>query len=73
MSGPSVDTAEAWWALALRVLGFALGAYLLIKQQALPATERDVWLQIIGAGCCGPVIAQSIATIIVAARGGEKT
>lgn len=60
---------EAWWALLARVLSFLLGAGILGWQTVFEANER-LYLTVAGVGLCGPVVAQSVATVFSAIRTG---
>jgi hypothetical protein len=62
------DEWEAWWALFARIIAFFLGATIL-GYETVTGGNR-LYIIVTGAGLCGPVIAQSIATIFGAIRGG---
>jgi hypothetical protein len=63
------ESAEAWWAFIARVLSFFAGIALLVHQEFFVATPT-VALIVAGVGLCGPVVAQSVATVFAAIRGG---
>jgi hypothetical protein len=65
-----VEQYEAWWALVVRVLAFTLGALILTWQTVFEEQDR-LWLIIAGVGLCGPVVAQSVATMFAALRVGR--
>lgn len=62
---------EAWWALIARVLAFFLGAGILTWQTVLEDQNR-LYLIVAGVGLCGPVVAQSVATVFASIRGGPE-
>lgn len=62
---------EAWWALIARVLAFFLGGSILTWQTVFESEDR-LYLIVAGVGLCGPVVAQSVATVFASIRGGGK-
>jgi hypothetical protein len=60
---------EAWWALIARVIAFLLGATILVWQMAFEDADR-LYLIVAAIGLMGPTVAQSVATVLVALRGG---
>jgi hypothetical protein len=62
------DELEAWWAFAARVLAFFLGGTILTHEML--AVGSRVYLIVAGVGLCGPVVAQSVATVFASIRGG---
>lgn len=69
MPPSKVEQYEAWWALIARVLAFNLGALILTWQMAFETQDR-LYLIVAGVGLCGPVVAQSVATVFASIRGG---
>lgn len=63
-----LEDAEAWWAFTARVLSFLLGCAILGWQTVLEDTDR-LYLTVAGVGLCGPVVAQSVATVFAGIRG----
>lgn len=64
-----LSTVEAWWALIARVVSFIAGLVILLTQIGQP--QDRLYLIIAGIGLCGPVVAQSVATVFAAIRSGQ--
>lgn len=61
---------EATWELIARVLAFFFGAYLVYNEQKPPPGVE--WMTMLaGIGCMGPVIAGTVASLLIAFRGGS--
>ena len=64
------EEAEQWWALIARVLAFLLGSGILVWQTVFEEADR-LYLIVAAVGLCGPVVAQSVATVFSSLRGGK--
>lgn len=64
------EEVEAWWALIARVVAFAAGLTMLLVE-TLSGGNR-LYIIVAGIGLCGPVVAQSVATVFASIRGGSN-
>jgi hypothetical protein len=62
---------EAWWALVARILAFFLGSFVLVVALL---SDGDSLVKLgfgaIGVGLMGPVIASTVAQVLLTVRGG---
>ncbi len=63
-----IDELEAVWALVARVLGFFLGAVVLVGLVFF-VEERPIFAWLLVLACMGPTFAASMATMLMALRG----
>jgi hypothetical protein len=65
------ESAEAWWAFVARVLAFLVGVFILGYQTVFEESDR-LYLTVAAVGLCGPVVAQSVATVFASLRGNAR-
>jgi uncharacterized membrane protein YadS len=61
--------AQAWYSFITQAILFVLGVAILVHQEFI-VERQTVALIVTGVGCCGPAVAQSVATVFAAIRGG---
>jgi hypothetical protein len=65
-----LQEAEALWALIARIIAFIFGCGML-GWETVHGAQR-AYIIVAGIGLCGPTVAQSVATVFAAIRGGGR-